>query len=134
MALFIALKPKEYFIINGTLIRNGKKSGKLYIESHCRILRESESIKEENVNTPCKKIWMTLQVIHLAEEPGEAYAQLLLQIAAVTRNMPSSMPYISAILKALDEKHTHRALREVKALVQHEAELLSQQGLQAATA
>ena len=134
MALFIALKPNEYFILNGTLIRNGNKSGKLYIESHCRILRESEAIKEEDADTPCKKIWMTLQVIHLAEEPGEAYAQLLLQIAAVTRSMPSSTPYISAILKALDEKHTHRALKEVKTLVQHEAELLGQQGVQAASA
>lgn len=128
MALSIVLKPNEYFVINGTLIRNGDRSTKLSIETHCRILRESESIREDQVDTPCKQIWMTLQVIHLSEEPSEAYTLLLSQIAEISKVMPSSAPFIAAIIKALDAKHTHHALKAVKQLVQHEREMLAQQG------
>ena len=123
MALTVVLKPNEHFVLNGTLIRNGDRSAKLHIETHCRILRESESIKAEDVNTPCKQIWMTLQVIHLADDPSEAYMLLLSQVAEITKRMPSSGPFVAAIMKALDDKQTHRALKEVKLLVQHEREL-----------
>lgn len=127
MALTVVLKPNEHFVLNGTLIRNGDRSTKLHIETHCRILRESESIREEEVDTPCKQIWMTLQVIHLSEDPTEAYALLLSQVAEIGQLMPSAAPFIAAILKALDTQHTQHALRAVKQLVQHERELLEQE-------
>lgn len=123
MALIVQLKPDERFVINGTLIRNGSRGCKLHIETHCRILRETEIIREEEIDTPCKQIWMTLQVIHLAEDPSEAHTLLLSQVAEITKRMPSSGPFVAAIMKALDDKQTHRALKEVKLLVQHEREL-----------
>jgi flagellar protein FlbT len=123
MALSITLKPGELFVINGTLIRNGDKAGKLFIETQCRMLRESEIIREEEVDTPCKQLWMTVQVIHLTDHPGEASTLLLSQAAEIVRLMPSAAPYIAAMNKALDEKQTHKALKEVKRLVQHEREL-----------
>lgn len=125
MALTITLKPGELFVINGTLVRNGSKSGKLYIETHCRMLRETEIIREEEVDTPCKQIWMTLQIIHLSEDSTDAYTLLLSQIAEISKILPSSAPFISAIITALDGKHTHRALKEAKLLVQHESEFIA---------
>ena len=124
MSLIITLKPDEQFVINGTLIRNGGKSSKLYIETHCRILRETEIIREEEVDTPCKQIWMTLQIIHLSPDPKDAYALFLSQVAEIPGLVPGSAPFLAAITTALDEGHTHRALKEVKRLVQHEREIL----------
>lgn len=131
MALNITLKPGESFIINGTLIRNGNKAGKLTILTPCRMLRETEIIREEEVDTPCKQLWMTMQVIHLSEDPQEAYALLLRQVSEVVSEMPSAALYIAAMLEALDQKLTHKALKEVKQLVWHEQELLDRQREQA---
>lgn len=131
MSLSITLKPGELFVINGTLIRNGGKAAKLTIETQCRMLRETEIIREDEVDTPCKQIWMTLQIIHLSDNPAEAYALLLAQIAEITALMPSSAPYIAALNNALQENHTHKALKEVKRLVQHERELMEQAALTA---
>ncbi len=134
MALSITLKPNELFVINGTLIRNGGKGAKLHIETPCRMLRETEIIREDEVDTPCKQIWMTIQVIHLSDDPAQATVLLLSQIAELARLMPSSAPFIAAVMKALDEKQTHRALKEVKRLVQFEREMLDPQTDQADTA
>ncbi|GJD33607.1 flagellar biosynthesis repressor FlbT [Methylobacterium aerolatum] len=134
MSLSITLKPGELFVINGTLIRNGGKAAKLTIETQCRMLRETEIIREDEVDTPCKQVWMTLQLIHLSEPSAETQALLLSQIAEIAAMMPSAAPYVAAILAALDESHTHKALKEVKRLVQHERELAEQAPVQAGAA
>lgn len=126
MTLRITLKPNERLVINGTLIRNGSRSGEILIETACRMLRESEIIREEEVDTPCKQIWMTMQVLHLAEDPAEAQTLLFTQAADLMKVMPTSASYIAAMSKALEEGHTHKALKEVKRLVQHEREILEQ--------
>src|SRR4051794_26669256 len=109
MALRITLKPNERLVINGTLIRNGSRSGEILIETACRMLRESEIIHEEEVDTPCKQIWMTMQVLHLAEDPIDAHALLFAQATELMKQMPSSAPYIAAMSKALEENQTHKA-------------------------
>ena len=126
MALRLTLKPNERIIVNGTLIRNGNRSGEIIVETHCRMLRESEIIHEEEVDTPCKQLWMTMQVLHLAEDPTEAQILLFSQATDLIKMMPSAAPYIVAMSQAIEEQHTHKAIKEVKRLVQHERELMYQ--------
>jgi flagellar protein FlbT len=124
MALRLTLKPNERIVVNGTLIRNGGRAGEIIIETHCRMLRESEIIRKEEVDTPCKQIWMTMQVLHLADDPSEAHTLLFTQATELLKVMPSAAPYIAAMSSAIEEGHTHKAIKEVKRLVQHERELL----------
>lgn len=124
MALRLTLKPNERIVVNGTLIRNGGRAGEIIIETHCRMLRESEIIREEEVDTPCKQIWMTTQVLHLADDPSEAHKLLFTQATELMKVMPSAAPYIAAMSSAIEEGHTHKAIKEVKRLVQHEREMM----------
>lgn len=134
MALRLTLKPNERIVVNGTLIRNGGRAGEIIIETHCRMLRESEIIREEEVDTPCKQIWMTMQVLHLADDPSEAHTLLLTQATELMKVMPSAAPFIAAMSSAIEEAHTHKAIKEVKRLVQHERDILDQQGLHSSVA
>ncbi|MDP4021344.1 flagellar biosynthesis repressor FlbT [Methylobacterium sp. NEAU 140] len=121
MALRITLKPRERLVINGALIRNGDRNGDILIETPCRFLRESEIIHESAVDTPCKQLWMTLQMIHLSEEPEAVFGLLFTQAAEILKAMPEAAPYVAEISRALEGKHTHKALKVVRRLVQHEA-------------
>jgi flagellar biosynthesis repressor protein FlbT len=134
MGLRITLKPRERLIINGALIRNGDRAADFLIETRCRFLRESEIIREEEVDTPCKQLWMTLQVLHLAEDPEELHALLFKQATDLMQAMPSAASYIAAISRALEEGLTHKALKEAKLLVQHEHEVASNRGQSAQVA
>lgn len=122
MPLSIDLKPFERLIINGASIRNGDRRSSFLIETHCRFLRETEIIYESEVDSPCKKLWLTLQVLHLSEQPKEVEDQFYTQAVEVMRLMPSAASYIAEIKIALDENHTHKALKAAKRLVQHERE------------
>jgi flagellar biosynthesis repressor protein FlbT len=122
MGLRISLKPWERLLVNGALIQNSDRKTDLYIETRCRFLRESEIIRESEVDTPCKQLWLTLQVLHLAEDPEAPHALLFRQATDLMTTMPSAAPYIAEISRALEEGATHKALKAVKLLVQHERE------------
>jgi flagellar protein FlbT len=122
VSLRIDLKPFERLIINGASIRNGDRRSSFIIETQCRFLRESEIIYEGEADTPCKKLWLTLQVLHLSDQPKEVEAQFFTQAMELMRMMPSGAPYLAEINLALDEGHTHKALKAAKRLVLHERE------------
>ncbi|TXN15164.1 flagellar protein FlbT [Methylobacterium sp. WL122] len=122
MPLCIDLKPFERLIINGASIRNGDRRSSFVFETHCRFLRETEIIYESEADTPCKKLWLTLQVLHLSEQPKEIEGQFYSQAIQLIRMMPSAAPYLAEINLALEENHTHKALKAAKRLVQHERE------------
>lgn len=126
MGLRITLRPLERIIINGALIQNGNRTGEFLIETQCKFLRESEIIREEEVDTPCKQLWMTMQVLHLADDPTEPQLLLFAQATELMKKMPTAATFIAAMSKALDEKHTYKALKEVRQLVFHERDLNEQ--------
>lgn len=126
MALRITLKPYERMIINGALIRNGDRNHDFIIETQCKFLRESEIIREEEVDTPCKQLRMTMQVLYLAEDPSKYQALLLQQASEVLNAMPSAAPYISAMSKHLEAGQPYKALKEARLLANHEHTLASQ--------
>ena len=125
MGLRITIKPYERLIINGASIRNGSKSADFLVETHCRFLREGEIIHESEADTPCKKLCVTLQVIHLSEDPAEAENLFFRQAVDVMKLIPSSAPFMAEIQAALAEKQTHRAIKAGKQLMFHERDLLA---------
>ena len=128
MPLRISLKPHERLIINGASIRNGGRTADLLMESHCKFLRESEIIHESDADTPAKKLCVTLQVIHLVDDPTEAKALLLAQSAEVLQMMPSATPFLLEIQDWLALGHTYPALRSGRHLMYHERDLMAERG------
>lgn len=125
MGLRITLKPYEAIIINGATLRNGGKSADFLIETKCKFLREGEIIRESEADTPCKKLCVTLQVIHLSDEPSEAINLFFRQAVEVMGMMPSSAVFMAEIQSALAEMQTHKAIKAGKQLVYHERDLLA---------
>ena len=120
MPLRITLKPNEQMVINGAAIRNGPRSSSFLVETHCRFLRESEIVFEREADTPCKKLCLTLQVIHLSEDPEEVENLFFAQALEVMRAMPSTAPFLARIQDALAQKQTYLAIKIGKQLIAHE--------------
>lgn len=132
MPLRITLKPNERLIINGAAIRNGDRGCSFIVETQCRFLRESEIVLESEADTPCKKICVTLQVIHLSEDATEAETLFYGQAAQILKIMPSAAPFLLEMQRGIEEKETYAAIRAGKQLVQHEADILAQRDISGA--
>jgi len=63
MALKITLKPQEKLIVGGAVIINGKTKSDLIIENNVPILREKDIMAIKDADTPCKKIYFTIQLM-----------------------------------------------------------------------
>jgi flagellar protein FlbT len=121
----MTLKPFERLIINGASIKNGSKNADFLIESHCKFIRESEIIRDSEADTPAKTVCVTLQVIHLADDPAEAQALLFAQAVELLTAMPSAAPFLLKIQDALAAGQTYVALKAGKQLMYHERDLMS---------
>ncbi|WP_411904199.1 flagellar biosynthesis repressor FlbT [Methylorubrum thiocyanatum] len=134
MPLRITLKPFERLIINGALIKNGSRNSNFLIENQCKFLREGEIIHESEADTPCKKLCVTLQVLHLSEDPAEVENLFFHQAVDIMKMMPSAAPFMSVIQNALAEQNTHAAIKAGKQLVYHERDLLASRSDETAAA
>jgi flagellar protein FlbT len=94
----------------------------LVLKNHCRILRESEMIRESEATSPCSKMVFALQQIVLKENPFEELNELSRLAVQILQAMPSAAPQILEIKQLLGEKKTHVAFKKGKALMALEAE------------
>lgn len=124
MPLRITLKPFERMIINGAAIRNGDRNANFIVETQCRFLRETDIVYESEADTPCKKLYITLQVVHLSENPAEPETLFFAQAVEVMKIIPSSAPFLAEIQRLLAEKQTYYALKTCRQLITHEQEVL----------
>jgi len=126
MPLRITLKPFEALIINGTSIRNGKRPTDLLIETQSRFLRESEVLKEEDVETPADRIEFALQVLYMTDprdraEPQAVVLELMRQFVEAA---PSAALVVADICSALLAEKHHTALKHARRLVELEMDLM----------
>ncbi|WP_267427657.1 flagellar biosynthesis repressor FlbT [Methylobacterium sp. GC_Met_2] len=125
MPLRLTIKPQERLIINGAILRNGgSHTISLIVETQCQFLRESELVNESEADTPCKKICLTLQVLHLSEDPTEVTNLFFAQAVEVMRLLPSSAPFLLQIQEHLAAEQTYAAIKVGKQLMFHERDML----------
>lgn len=125
MPLRIIVKPQERLIVNGAVLRNGGSHNiTLIVETQCQFLREGELISESEADTPCKKLCLTLQVLHLSEDPADVENLFFAQAVEVMRLMPSAAPILLQIQEALAAKQTYAAVKFGKQLMLHERDML----------
>lgn len=123
MPLRIELKPLERCIIGGTAIRNGKRRSSFTVETATKFLREADIITEREATTPCKRLYLALEMLYLADDPVEpenAFVALANEIMAA---VPTTRPYVLAIHNCLADRDYYRALKRAKDLVAYEASL-----------
>jgi flagellar biosynthesis repressor protein FlbT len=124
MALKVEIKPGERVIIGDALITNDGHRARLYIEGEAPILREKDILRPDDADTPCKKIYLLIQMMYLSSDPKkhqELYFQL---VGDVQTAAPSMLSQIEAINNDLLTEAYYKALKKAKVLIEYEKELM----------
>jgi flagellar biosynthesis repressor protein FlbT len=125
MALIIDLKPQERIIIGNALITNDANRARLHIEGEAAILREKDIMREEEANTPCKRIYFTIQMMYLAADPGKLHEMYFGQIHDIQNAAPSCSTFFMKINDFILNNQYYKALKEARNLIEHERELMA---------
>ncbi len=124
MALIIDLKPSERVIIGTALITNDDNRTRLHIEGDAPILREKDIMREDDANTPCKRIYLTVQLMYLSREPATLHELYFRQIREIQDAAPSTTTFFMVISDHILKNNYYKALKEARNLIDHESELL----------
>ena len=125
MALKVELKPCERIIIGNAVVTNGEHRTRLYIEGEAAILREKDILTPETADTPAKRIYLAVQLMYLEDDIGamqETYAELTRDLVTAA---PSTLKFVDRISELVLSGAFYKALKETKALIGYESELLS---------
>lgn len=123
MPLKIDLKPNERLIIGNAAIRNGERRASFVIETNTRFLRESEIITESEADTPCKRLYVLLQVMYLVDNTFEAETAFMTMATEIMHAIPSMAPRIAAIHEASDAGERYKALKLGRELIAYERDV-----------
>lgn len=124
MALIIDLKPSERIIIGTALITNDDNRTRLHIEGSAPILREKDIMREAEADTPCKKIYLLVQLMYLSPDPSELHKPYFEQISQIQDAAPSTSLYFMKINDFIMNEQYYKALKEARNLIDYEKELL----------
>lgn len=125
MGLKVELKPGERIILGESIVTNGDQRTRLVIEGEAPILREKDIMTSETADTPCKRVYLLVQLMYLSREPKnhhDAYFRLIKEIIAAA---PSTSAYIDRINNQILTGNNYKALKESQALIEYEKELLA---------
>lgn len=126
MSLKITLKPNEKVIIGGAVIKNGASSSHLLIENNVPILRQVDILSEHEATTPCRRIYLAIQLIYIDEkrsaEIHPIYWELVRELLDAA---PSMKDLISQVSQAILNDRYYQALKLTKKLMAYEEELLN---------
>lgn len=134
MPLKIELKPGERLIIGNAAIRNGPRRASFIIETNTKFLRETEIVTQGEADTHCKKLYFSLTVMYLADDPAPAENAFVEQANELIAAVPSTAPYIRDIYAHIAAGAFYKALKRGKDLMLYEqslAERLSERTLSA---
>jgi len=125
MPLVLTLKPGEKIILAGAVIKNGPAVAHLQIENKVTLLRGKDILTETEASTPCKKIYLVIQLMYIGEglttELGQLYSDL---VRDVLEAAPSTNDLISQMTAYIVDSDFYPALKVAKKLISYEEELI----------
>lgn len=126
MPLILTLKQGERVILGGAVIKNGLAVAHLQIENQVTILREKDILTEADATSPCKKVYLVIQLMYIGEgltpELAQVYWDLVRDILAAA---PSTNDLISQISAYIVSASFYPALKVAKKLISYEEELMN---------
>lgn len=124
MALKVELKPNEKIILGSSVITNGPNRARFYINGDAVILREKDILTAESANTPCKRIYFSIQMFYLSDEEVVDHREYFKQVNEVVSAAPTTLMFIEEINKQILTNNYYKALKEAKKLIEYEKDLL----------
>ena len=126
MSLKLSLKPGEKVIIGGAVIENGISPSTLNIQNKVPVLRERDIITEDKADTPCKQLYLLLQLMYIGGIPNPELANLYGKLVAdIIAAAPSTKNLISNITGYILDGKYYQALKKAQSLIKYEEELLN---------
>ncbi len=125
MALVIDLKPGEKILIGEAVITNDSQRTRLHISGDAPIMREKDVMKEDQANTPCKKIYFLIQCMYLARNPGEYHKKYFEMVQEVQHAVPRLAIVFLDINERIMDGHYYKAMKQARELIKFEEELLT---------
>jgi len=124
MALKVELKPGERFILGDSVITNDDQRTRLFIEGDAPILREKDILRLDDADTPCKKIYLMVQMMYLASDPTPHHDLYFSLVKDVLEAAPSTAPMIDDINNKILTGDMYKALKQTRKLIEYEQELM----------
>ncbi len=126
MALKITLKPDERMIIGGAVITNGSKGSSFVIENKVPILRQSDIMSEKTADTPCRLIYLAIQLMYVdSENLATYYANYWNLVQDLVKAAPSMVVFVDQISEHIQGNRHYQALKLTKKMIDYEQEVLS---------
>ena len=127
MSLKVILKPKERLFINGAVIVNDEDRGiHLVVVNNIPVLREKDILTEDGADTPCKRIYLIVQLMYMDKESLSDYQKKFWKLAAeVVKAAPSTSGIIQKITEQILIGEYYKGLKQAHKLIQYEKELIN---------
>ena len=124
MGLKVELKPRERIIVGDSVITNDDQRTRLFIEGEAPILREKDILTVDQANTPCKRIYLMVQLMYLARDPTRHHQLYFDLVTDVLAAAPSTRPYFDTINNSILTGQLYKALKDTRRLIEYEQDLL----------
>ena len=126
MPLKIELKPHESIIIGESLITNDGERTRFYIEGNVPILREKFILRENEANTPSKRVYFVVQQMYLSRGDAQLQDLYLEYVRDLQHAAPSLIPYITPLNEDIIRADYYNAIKNANKLLQKEEELFGE--------
>ena len=126
MSLKIDLKPGEKFIVNGAVLKAGKRRVSLILENEAMLLRSKDIMQEADANTPARRIYFTLMLLYISGGDAEArqrFDGFLNDFLGVT-SLREVRAALLEILRHVENGKIYLAMKTCKWLIDVEDKLL----------
>ncbi|MEM1148010.1 MAG: flagellar biosynthesis repressor FlbT [Pseudomonadota bacterium] len=126
----LKLAPGERFIVNGTLLENGDKPGRIRVPSpDVMVLRLRDALKPSEVDTPVKQVYYAIQLL-ITKDLDEA--DTLPALFRACEDLKDAFGHIKpdlipTLCEMLRRGNYYSALCYLKQVIELEAQLLGQE-------
>nr|WP_321980219.1 flagellar biosynthesis repressor FlbT [uncultured Cohaesibacter sp.] len=124
MSLKIELRPNERIIIGNSVITNGDHRARFFVDGQAPILREKDILTSETANSPAKRIYLCIQLMYLSQNIADHKDMYFTLVNDFLQAAPSALTIIDSINNKILTDSFYPALKEAKALIKYEEELL----------
>jgi len=126
MSLKIDLKPGEKIIVNGAVLKAGKRRVTLILENEAMLLRGKDVMTEAEANTPARRIYFTTMLLYITGGDAQTRARFDQFVddflgATSVRELRAAL---LEIRRDVDAGRHYHAMKTCKWLIQIEAKLL----------
>lgn len=126
MPLKLDLRPHEKLFLGGAVLVNGDSRCQLAVLNDVPVLREKDILKEEDADSPCKRIYLAVQLMYMDTPNLARYHQYYWeQVRAVVEVAPSTAELLAKVSNAVLDSHYYQALKAARELIRYEQELVS---------